>query len=239
MVYNGRMSSIQRLYDLQQHDREIWSREASLSEVEARLADDSAIVTATQRLEQLDSAMAERAPARRLAETAVQDVSEKLKAVEERLYSGAITNPKELAAYDDERTFHQGVKGEAENLLLELMVEVEDLETSHTETQELLRRLEADRGVERADLLSRQKQLTEELDQLRGSRAVMTPDIPGSSLAVYETLLRERDGYAVARVERSMCQGCRLTLTTRELQHVRTSQDIVQCDSCRRILYVI
>ena len=233
------MSSIQRLYDLQQHDREIWSREASLSEVEARLADDSAIVTATQRLEQLDSAMAERAPARRLAETAVQDVSEKFKAVEERLYSGAITNPKELSAYDDERTFHQGVKGEAENLLLELMVEVEDLETSHTETQELLRRLEADRGVERADLLSRQKQLTEELDQLRGSRAVMTPDIPGSSLAVYETLLRERDGYAVARVERSMCQGCRLTLTTRELQHVRTSQDIVQCDSCRRILYVI
>ena len=233
------MSSIQRLYDLQQHDREIWSREASLREVETRLADDSAIVTATQRLEQLDSAMAEQAPTRRLAEAAVQDVSEKLKAVEERLYSGAIKNPKELSAYDDERIFHQGAKGEAENRLLELMVEVEDLETSRTETQEFLSRLEADRGVERADLLSRQRQLTEELDRLRGSRAVMTPDIPASSLAVYETLLRERDGYAVARVERSMCQGCRLTLTTRELQHVRTSQDIVQCDSCRRILYII
>ena len=239
MVYNGRMSSIQRLYDLQQHDREIWSREAALSEVEARLADDSAIASAVRQLEQLDSAMAERAPTRRLAEAAVQDVSEKLKAVEERLYSGTITNPKELSAYDDERTFHQGVKSEAENVLLELMVEVEDLETSHSETQLLLSRLESDRDIERVDLMSRQRQLTEELDRLRGARADITPEIPGSSLAVYETLLRDRDGYAVARVERSMCQGCRLTLTTRELQHVRTSQDIVQCDSCRRILYII
>ena len=239
MVYNGHMSFSQRLYDLQQYDREIWSREASLSGVEERLADDSAIVSATQRIEGLDSALAERAPTRRLEESAVQDVSEKLRALEEKLYSGAITNPKELSAADEERAFYQNAKGEAENRLLELMVEIEEMETSRTQTQESLSRLEADRGVELADLRGRQKQLTKELDRLRESKTGITPDIPAPSLAVYETLLRERDGYAVAAVERSMCQGCRLTLTTHELQRVRTSQEIVQCGSCRRILYVV
>ena len=56
---------------------------------------------------------------------------------------------------------------------------------------------------------------------------------------MYESLLKTRDGSAVAKVERGMCQGCRLTLPTLELQRARSSEGIARCGSCGRILYVV
>ena len=41
------------------------------------------------------------------------------------------------------------------------------------------------------------------------------------------------------KVERGMCQGCRLALSTMELQRARSARGVVQCSSCRRILYVV
>ena len=56
-------------------------------------------------------------------------------------------------------------------------------------------------------------------------------------IPMYESLRKSRGGVAVARVERNMCQGCRLSLPTGDVQKARTSQGTVLCSSCGRILY--
>jgi predicted nucleic acid-binding Zn-ribbon protein len=86
------------------------------------------------------------------------------------------------------------------------------------------------------ELEKNEQELGGELKKLRQSRDGVTPDIPPSAMSVYEGLRKTRDGVAVSRVVRLMCQQCRLTLPTMELQRARAAQTIVQCSSCQRIL---
>ena len=231
------MFSIKRLYELQTLDWEVASHEKSLAEVRARLADDSEMVSARNLLEGLESELTERVPSRRRAEVAVQQIEGKLRSVEDRLYGGSVTNPREFSASEDERNLLQIQRGDEENRLLELMVEIEEFQSSLNEARQHLSQLEAERKLEHAELLKTEERLTGQLDQLRLARDKMIPGIPESTLSVYESLLKSGNGHAVAKVERGMCQGCRLALPTMELQRARSSQGIVQCSSCRRILY--
>ena len=233
------MFSIKQLYDLQQLDWEVSTCERTLEDVRSKLADDSAVVSARDRLEDIESQLEEPTTARRQMQDVVQQLEEKLQAVEERLYSGAITNPRELSAYEDERVMVQGQRGTNEEKLLELMVEVEELQSSRKEAREDLARLESERGVELEDLSNQEEKLVSELSELSQARDATIPDIPPSILSDYESLLKARNGLAVAKVERGLCQGCRLALTTTELQRARGSQGSVRCSSCQRILYII
>jgi predicted nucleic acid-binding Zn-ribbon protein len=50
-------------------------------------------------------------------------------------------------------------------------------------------------------------------------------------------LLRTRRGLAVARMVNAICLGCHVRLRPPVEQHVRRNDEIVQCESCQRILY--
>ena len=58
-------------------------------------------------------------------------------------------------------------------------------------------------------------------------------------LNLYSILRERRDGSAVATVERSMCQGCRITLPRNIIQKARNPEELVQCVSCERILVLV
>ena len=230
--------SNKRLYDLQELDWELSADEASLEEVRARLEDESEINAARARLQKLTAELDKRAPLRRALESSLARLEERLQVAERRLYGGAVTNPRELSASEEERRLLQEQRGAEEDSMLDVMVEIEELQSSRDATQELLGRLETDREAEYADLLQRQDALVVRIDELRQGRQRITPEIPAAMLSIYESLLKTRGGHAVAKVERGLCQGCRLALPTMENQRAKSSQGIVQCSSCRRILYV-
>ena len=229
--------SNKRLYDLQELDWALSADEASLKEVRARLEDESEINAARARLQKLTAELDKRAPLRRTLESSLARLEERLQAAEQRLYGGAVTNPRELSASEEERRLLQEQRGAEEDRMLDVMVEIEELQSSRDATQDLLGRLETDREAEYADLLQRQDALVVSIDELRRGRQQVTPEIPVAMLSVYESLLKTRGGHAVAKVERGLCQGCRLALPTMENQRAKSSQGIVQCSSCRRILY--
>ena len=229
--------SNKRLYDLQELDWALSADEASLKEVRARLEDESEINAARTRLQKLTAELDKRAPLRRTLESSLARLEERLQAAEQRLYGGAVTNPRELSASEEERRLLQEQRGAEEDRMLDVMVEIEELQSSRDATQELLGRLETDREAEYADLLQRQDALVVSIDELRRGRQQITPEIPVAMLSVYESLLKTRGGHAVAKVERGLCQGCRLALPTMENQRAKSSRGIVQCSSCRRILY--
>ena len=233
------MFPIKKLYELQEVDWKISAHEKSLTEVRDRLADESAQVSARTQLEALDAKLAERTPQRRQAERAVQQSEEKLQELEKRLYGGAVTNPKELSALDEERIYLQGLRSAEGDQLLDLMVEIEEVQSARNDALEHLKQLEAQFSAEQPELLEALKRLIGELDQMRQARDKTAPEVPNSALPLYESLRKDRNGYAVAKVERGLCQGCRVALPTMELQRARSSQSIVQCNSCRRILYVM
>ena len=233
------MIAIRRLHDLQEIDLSIAERDISLTEVRAKLADDSGIASMRQRIAKLEAKLEELGLKRRAAEGAIADLQENLKRIETRLYGGAVTNPRELEAAEEERAFRTSQQRDQEDVLLDIMVEADDAEALLSELRSELQQVEAARPQQVAELTRSETELVSELAALREERDRTAPEIPPDLYRMYESLRRSKNGHAIARVERGMCQGCRLSLSTMELQRARASRTgVVQCSSCRRILYV-
>lgn len=233
------MPDIKQLYELQETDLDIAAHEAEIAAVELDLADESDITTTRGELQEIADELEKLAATRREYERTIEGVTEQVQKIEKRLYSGSVTNPKELTAADEERAFTQARRGEYEERLLEVLVEIEDREDTQSRAGGKLEQLEAERPSLVAQLTDQKNRLSEELADLRGRRDDLIPRLPAQAIALYDSLRKSKDGHAVARVERGMCQGCRLTLSSGELQHARSNQNVVQCSSCRRILYVV
>ena len=205
----------------------------------ANLADESALSSAGELVERLDTQMEELAAKRRAVERTIEDLQQGLQKVESRLYSGAVTSPREFSATEEERDFITREQRDAEDQLLDLMVEIEEGQAAQGSAQDTLAGLEAQRPVERAEQIKAEERLTAELAGLGQDRGQMVPLLTTQMISLYDSLRKSRDGRAVAKVERGMCQGCRLSLSTMELQRTRAGPGIVQCSSCHRILYVV
>ena len=148
-------------------------------------------------------------------------------------------NPRELEAAEEERAFRTSQQRDHEDVLLDIMVETDDAEALLGDLQNTLERIEAARPQQVAELTRSKDELEWELALLQEERNQTAPEIPPDLYGIYESLRRSKNGHAIAKVERGMCQGCRLSLSTMELQRARASRSgVVQCSSCRRILYV-
>ena len=231
------MWGVKQLYGLQEIDLELVEAEARRESLRNRLADRSELQKSAERLERLEKRKADLSTRSRAFERLVAEVETTLERLNDRLYGGGVTNPQQLAAAQEEHAFTAARKKEAEDQLLEVMIDLEELEPVLAEAQETATRLHDERpGLERA-WRKEERDTSARIEALRTDRAALLPTMPGNLLPLYESLRKGKGGRAIAIVERGTCQGCRLSLTTQETQRARGGQQIVQCSSCGRILY--
>jgi predicted nucleic acid-binding Zn-ribbon protein len=228
---------VQQLYDLQEVDLRTGEVEKSLAEIVAKLADKSQLSAARAEAARLGKRLDDMSANRRSVERTVGEITDSLSALEKRLYGGGITNAQQMAAAEEERTFTIARQGEAEDELLELMLAMEELEPLVETAREALTRLEDARPAQEAEWRDAEVKLGDDLAALSLEREEVLPLVAPNLIPMYESLRKSRGGVAVARVERNMCQGCRLSLPTGDIQRARASQGTVLCSSCGRILY--
>jgi predicted nucleic acid-binding Zn-ribbon protein len=77
-----------------------------------------------------------------------------------------------------------------------------------------------------------------EVATVAARRPPLLHGIPRDLLERYEKLFQTRDAQAVAPIEGQICQGCYTSVTTSEYARLVGGTSIVQCGSCRRILYL-
>jgi predicted nucleic acid-binding Zn-ribbon protein len=65
--------------------------------------------------------------------------------------------------------------------------------------------------------------------------AAMDPRV----LSLFELVSKRRNGVAVAEARDGICTICHVRLRPQVFNTVRRNEEIVQCDSCNRILYFI
>jgi predicted nucleic acid-binding Zn-ribbon protein len=232
------MSRAERLYRLQTIDLEIDARHRRLKEVDATLEGDEELQRVRQALQDGERKLSRQRTKLRDRELEMRSLTNKIASVENRLYSGRIKNPKELANLQGEVQYLKRRKGELEDQVLESMIEVEESEASVTGQQERLARLEEEWQETQARLSAEQNELISRLGQLKAKRAKLQRTIEAGDLALYEDLRRRRGGRAVALLEGELCQGCRVTLPTTKVQQARQGEALTFCGSCERILYV-
>jgi len=175
--------------------------------------------------------------AQKEAEWALEDITNRLKTQEQRLYNGTVVNAKELQSLQQEVQNLRAQQGRQEDRVLEVIDNVESL-------QEMARyKLTALQGVEEiwkqesSSLIARSDQLEAHLQELQRKRGQLTSTIEAQLVERDDKMGRTKQGRAISRVEQNSCQWCRVILTPSELQHVRISTELQTCTNCGRILY--
>ena len=227
-----------QLYELQEVDLEIEAKGEALARVESRLGEREALDEAHAALSRERERLAELERSQRLGEGEVEDLRAKTALLEGKLYSGSVRNPKELTGLQ-EQVEHLKKRGRGqEDALLDIMTDVEAVQQRVNSKSRELERMEKSWREEQNSLSREQAELRAALATLEQRRKELIVRIDSASLELYQTLRVKRQGRAVAKVERGMCQGCRIVLPMTELQRARMGEEIVQCSSCERILYV-
>ncbi|MBI2304457.1 MAG: hypothetical protein HYU86_06885 [Chloroflexi bacterium] len=230
------MNETRQLYQLQEIDLETEEKRQRLREIEEQMAENVALTAAQENLAQEKELLAQRQKELRFAEWELDDLQAKMAQTEKRLYGGSVRSPRELTRLEEEVGHSKAQKRAREDNIIELMEDVERLQKAVDEHSSEVETLSREWQVLLEQLGTEAKELRKALANLEARRIEMAKPIPPAALQLYDILKEAKQGRAVARVERGMCQGCRITLPTMELQRARSS--LVQCSSCDRILYV-
>ena len=230
------MNLASQLYQLQELDLEIESDERALKEVTAQLGESQAVLKSQSQLESEQKRLEELKHKQHTAEWEIDDITGNITAVEEKLFSGKVQNPKELSSLQQDVDMLKKRRGRLEEKALDVIEQVEQSEAAVADITAELKTLTT-------DWQSQQKQLTEEKERLKAALAdlkekwqKLAGGIAPETVEFYQQLKRAK-GTAVVRVEQGICRGCRLSLPTTDLQRVR-GNNLVQCSSCGRILFL-
>ena len=165
-------------------------------------------------------------------------VREKIEREEKRLFSGGVSNPKELSSLQAEVASLRKKQGSLEDDLLEVMEQAE-------QAQATMGNLETERNAASSESQSLSKtvgELTHDIEaQLADhskTRAEIAPEIPDALLKTYETIRAQKGGVGAAALVGGTCEGCHTTLPAIEVQKIKKEGGLQRCENCRRILVV-
>ncbi len=232
------MSRTQHLYGLQQVDLEIESASRRLKEIAASLVESNELKRARKMVVEAQARLAKRRARMKDLDLEVSSLSHKIETDEQRLYSGRVTNPKELASLQDEVASLRRWRDKKEDDLLEVMVAAEEGEAALADAQAILTQVSETWRAEQGDLAEEQARLQARLQELVEQRKSLVAAIGPEDMAIYERLRQRKAGRAVALVKDGICQGCRMNPPTSQVQHARSGTELVFCNNCGRILHV-
>ena len=156
--------------------------------------------------------------------------------LDEQLYNGSITNPRDLESLEQEASNARGALEKLDNEVVELSLQAEESQGKFDSLEKELAETTGAWERRRAELEDELQRTNSESSQVESQRAEMAAVLDPASVQQYENLRRTKGGLGVAKVERGLCQACRMALPTQQRQKVRSAHLTVLCSSCGRIL---
>jgi predicted nucleic acid-binding Zn-ribbon protein len=230
------MSLTGQLYKLQQLDLELQKKLQELSEVNHELSDNQALVAAESKLASHKEQLEEVSRKQKNSEWELEDLQEKIRQINSKLYSGTTKDPKELVNLEKEVKLIKSQIRPREDTLLGLMSQIEEIEVNLKTTAEEGARLRQEWEQKQEIFGQRKSEIETLLAKLKKDRVTMAQQLDSETLNTYERIRLSR-GQAVTKVEKGKCQGCHIAVPTSQWQKVKAG-DLIQCNSCSRILYL-
>lgn len=167
----------------------------------------------------------------------IASITAKRTAVNDALYSGTVTNARELQDMSEEIEALSRRITHLEDQDLEVMEQLEPVDARLGELAEERARLTEALTAAELHLTAAETELAVELDQETASRDTAAAAVPAALLAEYDTLRGGRGGIGVARLIGTQCGGCHLTLSAMEAARIRKHpEEVTHCEECGRLL---
>ena len=225
------------LFQLQQLDIELDRLSAEQQSIRSSLLGNSTLQKLRSEYQAAQQQVQTGIQAQKEAEWALEDINNRLKSQEQRLYSGNVVNAKELQTLQQEVQHLRAQQGRQEDRVLEVIDHAEALQEMAQHKQTVLKEEEETWKQESSSLIARSDQLKAHINDLKQKRSQISQTIEEGLVERYDKMRRSKQGRAVSKVEQNSCQWCRVILTPSELQHVRISTELQTCTNCGRILY--
>jgi uncharacterized protein len=222
---------------LQEIDIALDTRRASIEDARARLGETDELREARQRVADLTAALRKTEADQKDIALQAEELREKIKPLEEKLYSGSIRQPKELADLQADIDQVKRQFSTVEDRELEALSSVEAAEEALSGATADLDAIEKAWREEQAELTQRVESQTAEVAEYERQREEAAGDIDAGLLANYDQIRRRHQGRGVARLDRNLCTGCRISLPTNVVNRARAGTALEQCPNCERILY--
>lgn len=148
-------------------------------------------------------------------------------------------NQKEYEAAMREADVLQKQIGTLETQTLEKMGTVEEVDKTLAERADEISSVEANHQKTLGEFDTTVEEQRKELGEAMKKREELFITLPKNLATTYDRLAkRSRDGIAVAEVVNGACSACFMSFRPQVLVELRTSDKLITCEECTRILYI-
>ncbi|HBL26715.1 MAG TPA: hypothetical protein DD490_07760 [Acidobacteria bacterium] len=183
---------------------------------------------------------------RRTAEAAALDAQEKLKKYQQQI--NRVTNQREYGALLQEIDTVKTQISTSEGQALSALERHENAEKDLTEKRESFRELDERYSGELARWEGEKPEVARQIADLKARIATLRSQLPRQEVSIFDRILDRNPSGALApvrpierpgRTQREWaCGACNYRVRPQTVVEIRNAGQLVQCDSCKRILYL-
>jgi len=227
---------LQKLIHLQDLDLKIKQLREEISSLPKHIATrEKTLEVHVRKLEADQAALAANQRERKKLEGEIQVQESKTSKLKDQMME-AKTN-EQYRAFQKEIEYCRDEIHKAEDRILELMAESEPLERNVRTAQASLEVEKKKVEQEKQEAYRRTAEDKRQLEQMLSERQQLAAKITPKIYSAYERIRARRRGVAVAPASDGRCSACHLSLRPQFYQDLFTSEQVMFCESCGRILY--
>lgn len=235
---NTMLPELEHLIRLQEIETKAADAARRIADAPARIgALDATLAAARDAVEHARQALADNQTARRAIEKDLAVVQQRQSKYKDQLMD--VKTNREYHAMQTEIATANAEVGRFEEQILIRMVEADELAATLKGAEQTLKAEEARLGSERAAIAAEAAQMQDLAGTLARERQALVASMPRTSVELFERVSRSRHGLAVVPARDERCSECHVRLRPQVFNHVRANTQIIQCDSCQRILYFV
>ncbi len=171
-------------------------------------------------------------------EDEVATLEAKLTKINDDLYGGTITSPKEAQILQEEIAAIGRHRSTIEDKVIEQMELCEPLDAQLEELSAKAQTAQANLGAAEAELAHDEGEIDTDIDAVRTDRSVQASGVPEDVLAAYERARVEFGSSAVVVLQGTNCSGCPLAMPAMEVDRAKKApaDQMYSCEECGRLV---
>lgn len=232
------MNRAAQLLHLQELEDDIDEKTDRLKRVQVALRGSREVAQARKQYEETQAKLEEIESEQRRREMDLKTLEQEIEQKEQHLYSGKVTNPKELEAYQKDVKHARRRREKLDDEVLRGMDELEAARAAYKEAEQRLEKAKAQWEQRKRDLSDLADKLKRYILNARQKRKSLRNKISDSDLSMYEETARRKGSIAVAEVKNGACGVCGVNMSHGKLETVKRGDTLVLCGNCDRILAI-
>jgi hypothetical protein len=230
------LSKAETLLELQAIDRVLDQLTKRLGEVQTGLNESTQLKAARQAAQAAEQLTVQTRSTHAELDAENTALTAHLEENDKRLYSGEVTNPKELVDLQNDVAMLKKQKAALDDKVLAAMTKADEAESALKDRHGDLEKVETEWAAGQIDLLAEQEKLNGEIAEQKTGTAKFRAELTTTDLALYDLLRRRKGGVAVVELDGEACGACGVEPTADVVRQLNRGDQIARCSNCERIL---